>query len=55
MTKKELQAVMKLLSKVKFASVEVKSYCEDFDTTTLRGVAKTLDEAVKDFKKEAKL
>ena len=55
MTKKELQAVVVLLSSVRSASAEVKSYCRDFDSSTLKGVAEDLDEAVKNFRKEAKL
>lgn len=55
MTKKELQAVMVLLSSVRSASAEVKSYCRDFDSSTLMSVASDLDEAVKNFRKEAKL
>lgn len=55
MTKKELQATMVLLSAVRSASAEIKSYCRDFDSSTLMGVSEELDNAVKTFKKEAKV
>ena len=55
MTKKELQATMVLLSAVRLASTEVKSYCKDFDTRILSSVAEDLDKAVKNFRKEAKI
>lgn len=55
MTKKELQATMVLLSAVRSASAEVKSYCRDFDSSTLMSVSEDLDRAVKEFRKGAKL
>jgi hypothetical protein len=55
MTKKELQATMVLISAVRSASAEIKSYCRDFDSSTLKSVSEDLDNAVKSFRKEAKL
>ena len=55
MTKKELQATIVLLSAVRSASAEVKSYCRDFDSRTLNSVVEDLDKAVKNFRKEAKV
>lgn len=55
MTKKELQSIVALLSSIRRASAEIKSYCEDYDSKTLKSAAKDLDEAVKNFRKETKI
>lgn len=55
MTKKEIIAVQSLLLAARFAAVEIESYCRDFDSTTLKGVAEDLKKAVSKFRKTAKI
>lgn len=55
MTKKEIIAVQALLIAAKSAAIEVESYCRDFDSNTLKGVAKDLKDAVSEFRKTTKI
>ena len=55
MTKKEIIAVQSLLLAARSAAVEIKSYCRDFDSSTLKGVAEDLKKAVSEFRKTAKI
>lgn len=55
MTKKEIIAVQALLLSARSAAIEIESYCRDFDSTTLRGVAEDLKKAVSEFRKTAKI
>ena len=55
MTKKEIIAVQTLLLLARSAAMEIESYCRDFDSTTLRGVAEDLKKAVSEFRKTAKI
>lgn len=55
MTKKELQALMPLIGAIRSASFEIKSYCSDYDSDTLLSTANSLDNALKEFRKEAKI
>lgn len=55
MTKKELQAVMILLSAARGAASEIDSYCSDFDSSELKSTAHDLREAVSEFRKTVKI
>lgn len=55
MTKKEIIAVQSLLLAARSAAVEIESYCRDFDSSTLKGVAEDLKKAVSEFRKTAKI
>ena len=55
MTKKEIIAVQSLLLVARSAAVEIESYCRDFDSSTLKGIAEDLKKAVSEFRKTAKI
>lgn len=55
MTKKEIIAVQSLLLAARSAAMEIESYCRDFDSSTLKGVAEDLKKAVSEFRKTAKI
>lgn len=55
MTKKEIIAMQSLLLAARSAAVEIESYCRDFDSSTLKGVAEDLKKAVSEFRKTAKI
>lgn len=55
MTKKELQAIMPLLSAIRSAALEIDYYSTDYDCKSLGTVADNLREAVAKFRKEAKI
>lgn len=55
MTKKELQATMVLLSAIRSAASEIDYYSIDYDCKSLGSIADSLREAMKEFRKGAKL
>lgn len=55
MTKKELQAIMSLLSAVRSAALEIDYYGADYDCTGLKHISDRLKEAITKFRKEAKV
>lgn len=55
MTKKELQAIMPLLSAIRSAILEIDYYSADYDCTGLKHISDRLREAMATFRKEAKI
>lgn len=55
MTKKELQAIMPLLSAVRSAALAIDYYGADYDCTGLKHISDRLKEAITKFRKEAKV
>lgn len=55
MTKKELQAIMPLLSAIRSAVLEIDYYSADYDCTGLKHISDRLKEAITKFRKEAKV
>lgn len=55
MTKKELQAIMPLLSAVRSAALAIDYYSADYDCTGLKHISDRLKEAITKFRKEAKV
>ena len=55
MTKKELQAIMPLLSAIRSAVLEIDYYSADYDCTDLKHISDRLKEAITKFRKEAKV
>lgn len=55
MTKKELQAIMPLLSAVRSAVLEIDYYSADYDCTGLKHISDRLREAMATFRKEVKI
>ena len=55
MTKKELQAIMPLLSAVRSAALAIDYYSADYDCTGLKHISDRLREAITKFRKEAKV
>ena len=55
MTKKELQAIMPLLSAVRSAASAIDYYSADYDCTGLKHISDRLKEAMATFRKEIKI
>lgn len=55
MTKKELKAIMPLLSIINSAASEIDYYSVDYDVKDLGHIADKLRKAVANFRKEAKI
>lgn len=55
MTKKELQAIMPLLSAVRSAALAIDYYSADYDCTGLKHISDRLREAMATFRKEVKI
>lgn len=55
MTKKELQAIMPLLSAIRSVVLEIDYYSADYDCTGLKHISDRLREAITKFRKEAKV
>lgn len=55
MTKKELQAIMPLLSAVRSAALAIDYYSADYDCTGLKHISDRLKEAMATFRKEVKI
>lgn len=55
MTQKERIATVSLMGAARSAASEIESYCRDFDSSTLKSVADNLREAIKEFRKVAKI
>lgn len=55
MTKKELQAIMPLLSAVRSAASAIDYYGADYDCTGLKHISDRLREAMETFRKEVKI
>ena len=55
MTKKELQAIMPLLSAVRSAALAIDYYSADYDCTGLKHISDRLKEAITKFRKDAKV
>lgn len=55
MTKKELQAIMPLLSAIRSAVLEIDYYSADYDCTGLKHISDRLREAMETFRKEVKI
>lgn len=55
MTKKELQAIMPLLSAIRSAVLEIDYYSADYDCTGLKHISDGLKEAMATFRKEVKI
>lgn len=55
MTAKEKMEVVSLLSSMRCAASNIKSYCRDYDSKELLSVASELEDSVKNFRKAVKL
>lgn len=55
MTKKELQAIMPLLSAIRSAALAIDYYSADYDCTGLKHISDRLREAMEAFRKEVKI
>ena len=55
MTKKELQAIMPLLSAIRSAALAIDYYGADYDCTGLKHISDRLREAMETFRKEVKI
>lgn len=55
MTKKELQAIMPLLSAIRSAALAIDYYSADYDCTGLKHISDRLKEAMATFRKEVKI
>lgn len=55
MTKKELQAIMSLLSAIRSGVLAIDYYSADYDCTGLKHISDRLKEAMATFRKEVKI